>query len=68
MSQDQSRPESETREADAGSGGVAHEADRPATAEEERRADSNELDPAVAESYREANQRGAAQEGEGRVP
>jgi hypothetical protein len=44
-----------------------HRADRPPTPEEEGAADQNEdLDPKVAASYKEAMERGAAQEGEGK--
>jgi hypothetical protein len=37
------------------------------TPEEERIADGLELDPAVAEAYEEANERGAAVQGEGQI-
>jgi hypothetical protein len=42
-------------------------ADRPPTPEEERRADALEPDPDVAEHYEEMAERGANQEGEGRI-
>lgn len=42
-------------------------ADREPTAEEAARADEHDLDPDVAESYEDAIERGAAQEGEGRI-
>lgn len=42
-------------------------ADRPPTEEEAALADRNELDPDVAESYQEANERGANAKGEGRI-
>ena len=46
-----------------------HDADREPTAEEEAAAErSGPVDPEVAEAYKEANERGAAQEGEGRIP
>ena len=38
------------------------------TPEEERQAEESELDPEVAEHEREMLERGAAQEGEGRLP
>jgi hypothetical protein len=43
-----------------------HGADRPPTPEEEAKAEENELDPDAARRYKEALERGAAQEGEGR--
>ena len=44
-----------------------HDADRPPTPDEEGAADQAEdLDPEVAASYKEALERGAAQQGEGR--
>ena len=46
-----------------------HQADREPTADEEAAAErSGEVDPAVAEAYKDAIERGAAQEGEGRIP
>ena len=45
-----------------------HDADRPPTPEEEALADQNRLDPKVAKAFEEANERGAAQKGEGRIP
>jgi hypothetical protein len=42
-------------------------ADRPPTEDEERAAEENDLDPHVAESYKEANERGANIEGEGEI-
>jgi hypothetical protein len=42
-------------------------ADRPPTAEEERLADGNDLDPEVAEHAREMYELGASVEGEGRI-
>ena len=47
---------------------AAHEADRPPTEEEEAAAErSGPVDPHVAESYKEANERGANIEGEGQI-
>jgi hypothetical protein len=44
-----------------------HDADRMPTPEEEGAADmAGDLDPEVADTYKEAIERGAAQEGEGR--
>lgn len=46
-----------------------HEADRPPTDEEAAAAARHgDVDPEVAEAYKEAIERGAAQEGEGRIP
>ncbi|HVE93789.1 MAG TPA: hypothetical protein VNB24_02625 [Acidimicrobiales bacterium] len=45
-----------------------HKADRMPTPEEEQAADAaGPVDPAVAENYKEAMERGANQEGEGRI-
>ncbi|HEX4778558.1 MAG TPA: hypothetical protein VFW74_17420 [Acidimicrobiia bacterium] len=38
------------------------------TADEEKAADSNELDPAVSEHEKDMTKRGADQKGEGRLP
>ena len=47
----------------------AHVADRPPTVDEEAAAESAEpVDPEVAQAYEEAMERGAKQEGEGRIP
>lgn len=43
-----------------------HKADRMPTPEEEEAAERQQLDPEVAENYKDALERGAAQEGEGR--
>ncbi|HVA42223.1 MAG TPA: hypothetical protein VNF50_01945 [Acidimicrobiales bacterium] len=66
MAQPHTAP-STTREVEVDAARVDHGADRPAIPEEERLADSNRLDPEVAKSVEEANERGAAQKGEGRV-
>jgi hypothetical protein len=42
-------------------------ADRPPTPEEEAAAESNELDPSVAEHYKQEAERGANVEGEGQI-
>ena len=57
----------ETKEAERREAQVTGHADRPPTDEEAQKADDLELDPDVAESYAEANERGARQEGEGRI-
>ena len=58
---------SETRNADEADAGAAHGADRMPTPEEERLAESQELDPEVAEAYKEAAERGANVKGEGEI-
>lgn len=42
-------------------------ADRPPTSKEERLAEQTDPDPEVAEAYKEATERGAEAEGEGRI-
>lgn len=60
-------PDRDTIKEDRESLREGHQADRMPTPEEEAAADrSGDLDPEVAESYKEALERGAAQEGEGR--
>jgi len=68
MANDHTRPSSETRAEEAQEAQRAHTADRPATEEEEAAAEGNPLDPAVAKSFKEAAERGAAEKGEGRIP
>ena len=57
----------ETVAADEADARAAHRADRMPTPEEEAAAERNELDPAVAEAYEDAIERGANVEGEGRI-
>ena len=48
---------------------AAHEADREPTEEEEAAAErAGSTDPHVSEAYKDAIERGANQEGEGRIP
>jgi hypothetical protein len=68
MANDHTRPTAETRAAEAEEARSAHEADRPPTADEEKAAAGQKLDPQVAQRAREAAERGAAQKGEGRIP
>lgn len=56
-----------TRKVDEHDARTMGSADRMPTEDEERVADQQELDPEVAESYREAAERGASLEGEGRI-
>jgi hypothetical protein len=62
------RPSAKTREAELADARTKPHADREPTAAEEKLADSQELDPDVSDHAREMIERGADQEGEGRVP
>jgi hypothetical protein len=62
------RPNDATREAERDDAQRRASADRAPTPEEEARAEDRELDPEVAEHEREMAERGARQQGEGRVP
>lgn len=63
----QERISPETKEAERREAQVTGSADRPPTEEEEQKAEEHDLDPEVAESAAEAAERGANQEGEGRI-
>ena len=65
---DPTRPDDGTRAAEREDARTAAGSDRMPTPEEERRAEESELDPEVAEHEREMLERGATQEGEGRLP
>lgn len=56
-----------TREADRRDAQTPGGPDRPPTAEEEELAEGKRLDPTVAEHEREMIERGATQQGEGRI-
>jgi hypothetical protein len=56
-----------TREVDEHDAHAKAHPDRMPTPEEERLAEQNELDPEVAESYKEAAERGANVKGEGSI-
>jgi hypothetical protein len=60
------RPDAATRDADRHAGAVDHQADRPPTADEEVGA-PEKAGPATAEHEHEMAERGARQEGEGRI-
>lgn len=60
-------PSDATQAADQADAAAAHEPDRMPTPEEEKIADSLELDPEVADAYKEQAERGAQQKGEGRI-
>jgi hypothetical protein len=68
MNDKPTRPSSETRAAERDDAEHPAGAGREATAEEAERADDHELGPDGAEHEREMNERGAKQEGEGRLP
>ena len=61
-------PNDSTRAAERDEANRQGQADRMPTPEEEAIADDLELDPTVAEHEREMAERGAHQEGEGRLP
>lgn len=63
----QERISDATREADRHDAHATGEPDRMPTPDEEARAENLELDPDVAKSAKEAAERGANQQGEGRV-
>ncbi|MBV8385884.1 MAG: hypothetical protein JOZ68_03260 [Acidimicrobiia bacterium] len=56
-----------THEADRRDAKVEAHADRPPTADEEREAEKNKLDPDEARTIKEQYERGANAKGEGRV-
>ena len=61
-------PSRETRAAERDEANAPHTADRPPTDEEAELAEQHELDPDVVAHEREMAERGARQEGEGRLP
>ena len=62
------RPSPRTREAELADARTKPHADREPTAVEERFADGQELNPDVSDHAEEMAERGADQEGEGRLP
>jgi hypothetical protein len=61
-------PDRDTIAEDRKDAQAGHDADRPPTEEEEAAAErAGETDPHAAEAYKEAIERGAAQEGEGKI-
>lgn len=60
-------PDTATRKAEAEAARAGHRPDRPATPEEAELVEGQRPDPAVARAFAEANERGAAQKGEGRI-
>jgi hypothetical protein len=65
---DITRPTPTTREAERTEAEAHAQPDRMPTGDEEAKAEENELDPEVSEHEREMLERGAIQEGEGRLP
>jgi hypothetical protein len=65
--QPETTPSGRTVEADRGDAAHHHGPDRPPTDEEDAVADELDLDPAVAQAYEAANERGAHAGGEGRI-
>lgn len=61
-----SSPSEMTTKSDEADAAAAHQADRPPTPEEEAAAPT-EVDPAVAEAYEAAVERGAEVRGEGQI-
>ena len=64
---DPTKPSRETRAAEREEAEAKHEADRQPTPDEEKIADSLEVDPDAAASFDEMAKRGANQKGEGRI-
>jgi hypothetical protein len=67
MTQDHTRPDLDTEEAEADEAHADHVADRGPTPDEELAAEQNDLDPEVAEHHEEAIRTGAEIEGEGQI-
>jgi hypothetical protein len=65
---DPTRPSDQTRKTEADDARTPARADREPTPDEEKAAEGLEVDPEVAEHYEEMAERGANQEGEGRLP
>jgi hypothetical protein len=68
VSEGPTRPSPETRAAERDEATTPAGADREPTPEEQRLADEHDADPDVAEHEREMAERGARQQGEGRIP
>lgn len=61
------RPSNETRSAEREDAQQQASPDREPTPEEEQAAEGHKVDPKVAKTYEEAAERGANQQGEGRI-
>ena len=57
----------ETRATDRRDAQAAHQSDRPPTADEERKAEENQMNPETAKHYEEMADKGAKAKGEGRI-
>jgi hypothetical protein len=69
MSDQRTTPNERTKQAERAERNAEHGADRAPTPDEEKVARSqDDLDPEVAEDYREMTRRGADSKGEGRIP
>lgn len=66
MTEPETIPSDETLEADRQDAAASHDADRPASPDEEADA-PRQVDPDVAEAYEDAIERGAAIKGEGQI-
>jgi hypothetical protein len=64
---DQTKPNAQTREAAEADAHAEHGANETPTPEEEQAAEKNTVSPEVKENYQEATERGASQQGEGRI-
>jgi hypothetical protein len=65
---DRTKPSPETRAAEREEASAEHEADRAPTEDESAAAGDRAADPEVAKHYEEMAERGADQQGEGRIP
>lgn len=61
-------PDPQTREADRAAVDAPHTAGPEPTDEEEQAAEQAQVSPETPEHYEEATERGATQQGEGRIP
>jgi hypothetical protein len=68
VTDDRTRPNEQTREAERAEAETHSGADRMPTPEEEQVADSLQPDPEVSKHEKEMTERGAKQKGEGRLP
>jgi hypothetical protein len=62
------RPDAATRDAERAEAETDAQPDKMPTPEEEREAEKHKVDPSVREHAQEMTERGANQDGEGRVP
>ena len=64
---EQTKPNDATRQADRDAVNVEHGASEVLTPEDERLAEKNTVSPEVPEHYKEMTEKGANQQGEGRI-